>query len=78
MLMAIPVIAAFALVAGLDLAQGGNDGASLTDGLIVAALSFVSALASIAVMMRFVERVGFLPFVIYRLVLAGLIIWLLV
>ncbi|PIW30119.1 MAG: undecaprenyl-diphosphatase [Rhodobacterales bacterium CG15_BIG_FIL_POST_REV_8_21_14_020_59_13] len=78
MLMAIPVIAAFALVAGLDLAQGGNDGASLTDGLIVAALSFVSALASIAMMMRFVERVGFLPFVIYRLVLAGLIIWLLV
>ncbi|QNL20073.1 undecaprenyl-diphosphate phosphatase [Hyphobacterium sp. CCMP332] len=78
MLMAIPVIAAFALVAGLDLAQGGNEGASLTDGLIVAALSFLSAWASIAVMMRFVERVGFLPFVIYRLILAGLIFWLLV
>jgi undecaprenyl-diphosphatase len=78
MLMAIPVIAAFALVAGLDLAQGGNEGASLKDGLIVAALSFLSAWASIAVMMRFVERVGFLPFVIYRLLLAGLIFWLLV
>ena len=44
----------------------------------MAALSFLSAWASIAVMMRFVERVGFLPFVIYRLILAGLIFWLLV
>ncbi|WP_421788485.1 undecaprenyl-diphosphate phosphatase [Hyphobacterium sp.] len=78
MLMAIPVIAAFGLVAGFDLARGTEAGASLTDGLIVAALSFVSAWAAIAVMMRFVERVGFLPFVIYRFALAGLIFWLLV
>ena len=78
MLMAIPVIAAFALVAGLDLAQGGDGGANLADGPIVAVLSFLAAWASIAVMMRFVERVGFLPFVIYRLILAGLIFWLLV
>ena len=78
MLMAIPVIAAFALVAGLDLAQGGDGTASLADGLIVAVLSFLAAWASIAVMMRFVERVGFLPFVVYRLILAGLIFWLLV
>lgn len=73
MLMAIPVIAAFALVAGLDLAQGGDGTASLTDGLVVAVLSFGAAWASIAVMMRFVERVGFLPFVIYRVLLAAAI-----
>lgn len=76
MLMAIPVIVAFALVAGLDLAQGESGGANLTDGLIVAGLSFVSAWAAIAVMMRFVERVGFLPFVLYRIALAGVIFWL--
>lgn len=78
MLMAAPVIAAFGLVAGWDLAHSDVAGASLTDGLIVAVLSFFAAWASIAVMMRFVERVGFLPFVIYRLVLAGLIFWLLI
>ncbi|GJL97931.1 MAG: undecaprenyl-diphosphatase 1 [Hyphobacterium sp.] len=78
MLMAIPVIAAFGLVAGWDLATSDAAGASLTDGLIVAILSFFAAWASIAVMMRFVERVGFLPFVIYRLALAALIFWLLV
>ncbi|WP_420434717.1 undecaprenyl-diphosphate phosphatase [Hyphobacterium sp.] len=78
MLMAIPVIAAFGLVAGLDLARGTDSNANLGDGLIVAALSFVSALAAIAVMMRFVERVGFLPFVLYRIALAGMIFWLLV
>jgi undecaprenyl-diphosphatase len=73
MLMAIPVIAAFGIVAGIDLAQGGSAGADLGDGLIVAGLSFISAWAAIAVMMRFVERVGFLPFVIYRLLLAAAI-----
>lgn len=78
MLMAIPVIAAFGLVAGLDLARGTDSSASLMDGLIVAGLSFVSALAAIAVMMRFVERVGFMPFVLYRIALAGVIFWLLV
>ncbi|WP_421789908.1 undecaprenyl-diphosphate phosphatase [Hyphobacterium sp.] len=78
MLMAIPVIIVFGLVAGLDLAQGGEAGASLGDGLIVAGLSFLSAWAAIAVMMRFVERVGFLPFVLYRIALAAVIFWFLV
>ena len=41
MLMAIPVIAAFGLVSGLELARGSDAGASLTDGLVVAFLSFV-------------------------------------
>lgn len=73
MLMAIPVIAAFGLVAGFDLFRGADAGASFTDGLIVAALSFVSALAAIFVLMRVVARVGFLPFVLYRLLLGALI-----
>ena len=67
--MAIPVIAAFALVSGIELAVGGGGTASLADGLVVASLSFVAALAAIAVLMRLVDRVGFLPFVVYRVVL---------
>ena len=73
MLMAIPVIAAFGLVAAFDLFRGADPGASLGDGLIVAGLSFMSALVSIFVLMRVVERLGFLPFVLYRLLLGAAI-----
>lgn len=75
MLMAVPVIAAFGLLAGIELARGAAPGASLADGLIVAGLSFLAAWAAIAVLMRVVDRIGFLPFVIYRLLLAGLLFW---
>jgi len=77
MLMAIPVIAAFALVSLLELVQSDTSGASLNAGLIVAGLSFLAALGAIAVLMRLVERVGFLPFVLYRIALGiGLIAWM--
>jgi len=76
--MSIPVIAAFGLIAVIELARGADLGASLTDGLIIAGLSFAAAYASIAVLMRFVARIGFLPFVIYRVALGALILWLLV
>lgn len=78
MLMSIPVIAAFGLVAGIDLARGEGGAAGISDGLIVAGLSFVSALASIWVLMRVVETLGFLPFVIYRLLLGAVIVVFLV
>ena len=45
--------------------------AGLGAGLLVAALSFVSALGAIAVLMKLVDRVGFMPFVIYRFALGG-------
>ena len=74
MLMAVPVIAAFGLVSGLELARGAEAGASLTDGLVVAGLSFLAAWAAIALLMKLVDRIGFLPFVIYRIALGlGLI-----
>jgi undecaprenyl-diphosphatase len=75
MLMAVPVIAAFGLLAVIELARGADTAHSLSDGLIVAVLSFFAALASIAVLMRVVDRLGFLPFVIYRLGLAALLFW---
>ena len=71
MLMAIPVIGAFGFISMIELARAGADGggASLTDGLIVAGLSFVTAWAAIAVLMKLVDRIGFLPFVLYRIAL---------
>jgi len=77
MLMAIPIIAALGLIAGLDLARAPEGAVDLTDGLIAAGLSFAAALAAITVFMSLVERIGFLPFVIYRIALAGVVWWLL-
>ena len=73
--VSIAVIMTLGLLAVIELARGADTAHSLTDGLIVAALSFVAALASIAVLMRVVDRLGFLPFVIYRLGLAALLFW---
>lgn len=75
MLMAIPVIAALGLLAGIELARGADPGATLTDGLLVAALSFAVAWAAIAALMRVVDRIGFLPFVLYRFALAAILVW---
>ena len=41
------------------------------------AVSAIVAYVCIDLMMRFVSRIGLLPFTIYRLVLAGMIAWLL-
>lgn len=69
MLMAIPVILAFTLVSVIELARSDTASAGLGDGLIVAALSFLAAWLAIAALMRLVDRIGFMPFVLYRIVL---------
>lgn len=70
MLMSVPIIAVggvFSMVklAGMD---GSAGGATLSDGLIVAGLSFVAALAAIALFMKWVTRIGMFPFMVYRVV----------
>lgn len=74
MLMAIPVIAAFTVISIIQLAGESDPMAGLQAGLIVAGLSFISALAAIAVLMKLVDRVGFMPFVLYRFALGGALI----
>ena len=46
--------------------------------MIVAGLSSISALAAISVLMKLVDRVGFMPFVLYRFALGGALIILLI
>lgn len=70
MLTSIPVIAAFGLQSGIDLARGEDPGASLTDGLIAVGLSFAASLVAIHLLLKLIDRFGFLPFVIYRIALA--------
>jgi undecaprenyl-diphosphatase len=76
MLLSIPVIAAAALLAALDLHKAGN--VELTDQALVAGgLAFVSAYLAIWGLMAWLRRSSFTPFVIYRLVLGiGLLVWL--
>jgi len=74
MLMSLPIIAAMGSFALLKLSRGESGGASLSDGLIVAVLSFISAYIAIAFFMKLVSRVGMFPFMIYRVLLGILIL----
>ncbi|MEM7728148.1 MAG: undecaprenyl-diphosphate phosphatase [Pseudomonadota bacterium] len=78
MLMSLPVIGAGGAYATLELASGENVGtATLGQGLLVALLSFIVAYAAIALFLRFVTRIGFFPFMLYRLLLGtALIVWM--
>lgn len=75
MLMSIPVIVAAGALEGLDLYRAGD--AELTVSVAVAVvLAFGAALAAIGLMMRWLERASFTPFVVYRVVLGGALLWL--
>lgn len=73
MLLAIPVTMVLGAVAMLRLVR---DGASETLGaaLIVAVLSFMVALGAIAFLMKWLEKMSFTPFVIYRIGLGVLLL----
>lgn len=76
-LMAVPAIALPGLLKGAELANS----ASATEWLPLLTGVAVSALLAFTCMnlfMRFIQRVGMLPFVVYRVVLALLIVVLLV
>ncbi|HET8726012.1 MAG TPA: undecaprenyl-diphosphate phosphatase [Alphaproteobacteria bacterium] len=76
LLMAIPTIIAAGVLEGMGLYESGNLALGI-DVLLGAAFAFVSALAAIALMMRWLEHASFTPFVIYRIVLgAALLYWL--
>ena len=79
MLMSLPIIGAGGLYASYKLmtADAAEQTATLANGLVVAGLSFVTAYACIALFMKWVGRIGFFPFMIYRLALgAGLLLFI--
>lgn len=76
MLMSLPIIGAGGLYSIIKLAGTSEGVVSLTDGLIVAVLSFATAYVAIAFFMKLVSRIGMFPFMIYRLLLGGaLLVW---
>lgn len=68
MILSIPIIFGSAVLKSGDvIAAGSND--QIIEMVIAAIIAMVIAFLSIGAMMAIIERVGFLPFVIYRIVL---------
>lgn len=68
MLLSIPAILGAGSLKGWELYQSGN--AQVTnDALMAAGLAFIAALITVALMMAWLRRANFTPFVIYRIIL---------
>lgn len=68
LLLSIPTIIAAGTLSGLDLYESGNVELA-SDVFIAAGLAFGFALIAIAIMMAWLKRASFTPFVIYRVIL---------
>ena len=73
MLMSIPTIVAAGAFAARELIVSG-DPVLQWSALLAAGIAFVAALIAIAAMMGWLRRATFTPFVIYRLVLGGVLL----
>ncbi len=73
-LLAIPGIGAAGAYEGLKLVTSTEpvDWQPMVVGVVFAALS---GIACIHLLIRFIERIGLLPFTVYRLILAAVIVW---
>jgi len=74
LLLALPTVAGAGALAGLDLYQA--DAALGADAAIGAVLSCISAYVAIWLMMRWLKRASFLPFVVYRMILGVVLLWI--
>jgi len=77
MLIGAPILAAAGLYGAYGLFSGDSDGSgvlTLQDGLVVAAIAFITGLASIWGLMALLRRMSFLPFVLYRFVLGAVLL----
>ena len=74
MLMSIPTILASGALLSLDVI-GTADWALARDASIAAVFAFVAALFALAIMMRLLRSVSFTPYVIYRVILGVILLW---
>ncbi|WP_373634897.1 undecaprenyl-diphosphate phosphatase [Yoonia sp. SS1-5] len=75
MLMSIPTIIASAAILSLDVV-GTADAGALRDIGIVATMSFAAALLALTLMMRLLKAVSYTPYVIYRIALGLVLLWI--
>jgi undecaprenyl-diphosphatase len=74
LLLSIPAILGAGSLAGYDLYRSGNAVLGYT-ALVGAALAFGTALCAIVLMMGWLKRASFTPFVVYRVVLGSALLW---
>ena len=72
LLLAIPIILGAGTLAAKDVYDAGDVQLGL-DALFAAGLSFLAALATIALMMRWLRSASFTPFVVYRMLLGAVL-----
>lgn len=75
MLMSIPTIAASGVLLGADVVAQG-DWQILGDAAIAAAFAFAAALLALSLMMRLLRSVSFTPYVVYRILLGLVLLWI--
>jgi undecaprenyl-diphosphatase len=73
-LMAIPTILGAGLLEGYKLYQSG-DMSLAHDAVLGGVLAFVFGLCAIAFMMAWLRNASFTPFVVYRLFLGAILMW---
>ena len=76
MLMSIPITLSTGAFLAIDALRAPDVGALLMPAAIGAALAFAAAYAALALMMRFLAVVSFTPYVIYRVILGIVLLWI--
>ena len=74
LLLSIPTIVGAGVLKGVEIWRAGDVSLGY-DVAIAIGLAFVAGIASIAVMMRWLQTSGFGPFVVYRIALGILLLW---
>ena len=74
MLMSIPTIIAAGTLTAFALIDTGDAGRPGTGAVVAGLIAFVTALIAISLMMRWLMRASFAPFVVYRVVLGGILL----
>jgi undecaprenyl-diphosphatase len=69
MLMSIPITLATGAALVTDIGEAEAGSGLLVSALVAAAFAFVAAYAALALMMAFLARVSFTPYVVYRVIL---------
>ncbi len=75
MLMSIPTIIASGALLSVDVI-GAAEASDLRDIAIVVAMSFAAALLALTLMMRLLRDVSYTPYVIYRIALGLVLLWI--
>jgi undecaprenyl-diphosphatase len=76
LIMSIPTILASTLLLSIDLIKVDFENSDGTVLGLAASLSFLAAILALTLFVRFIKSYNFTPFVIYRIVLGSIIIYL--